>query len=105
MGRAKKAYEARDVAQAAGRMFRGLVKRAGTGDQEGLYELVQLQAKLTEAVNEAGARMYLHGYTYTAIGSELGISRQAARQRFQPIVDRLKAEAAQELVDDVEVTQ
>lgn len=92
--RKRKAYESRDVAAAAGRMIRGLVKRAATGDQEALWELVQLQANVNDAINEAGARMHVQaGYTYTTLAGELGISRQAARQRFQPAVDALKLEA------------
>jgi acyl-CoA-binding protein len=91
--RAKTPYEAKDVAAGAGRMIRGLVNRAGTGDQEALYELVQLQAKLQDAVNEAGARMHVQaGYSYTTLAGELGITRQAARQRFAPYVAQLKAE-------------
>lgn len=76
-------HEARDVAQAAARMMRALVRRAATGDQEALYELVQLQAVLSESITEAGRRMHEEAdYSYGALAAELGISRQAARQRF-----------------------
>lgn len=88
----KREYEAKDVAAAAARMFNGLVKRAGTGDQEALYELVQLQGKLQAAITEAGAVMVVQAdYTYTALAGELGISRQGARQRFAGRVAELKA--------------
>lgn len=91
--RRRKSYEAKDVADAAGRMIRGLVKRAGTGDQEALYHLVQLQGQLAEAITEAGARMHLDAdYSYTTLAGELGISRQAARQRFAPAVAQLQLE-------------
>lgn len=93
--KARKAYEAKDVAAGAGRMIKGLVKRAGTGDQEALYHLVQLQAQIGQAITEAGARMHVDAdYSYATLAGELGISRQGARQRFQPAVDQLKAERA-----------
>jgi hypothetical protein len=91
--KAKKLYESKDVAAGAGRMIKGLVKRAGTGDQEALYHLVQLQAQLSAAITEAGARMHVEAdYSYTALAGELGISRQAARQRFAPVVAQLQGE-------------
>lgn len=94
MARTRKDYEAKDVAAAAGRMIRGLVKRAGTGDQEALYELVKLQDQLAAAITEAGARMHVQAdYSYSALASELGVSRQAARQRFAPAVAQIQAEA------------
>lgn len=95
MARTKREYESKDVAAGAGRMIRGLVKRAGTGDQEALYELVQLQAVLGDAITEAGARMHVDAdYSYSALASELGVSRQAARQRFSGRVLQLQAEKA-----------
>lgn len=93
MARAKKAYESKDVADAAGRMIRGLVKRAGTGDQEALYHLVQLQMQISDAITEAGARMHVQAeYSYTTLAGELGVTRQAARQRFAPAVAQLQGE-------------
>lgn len=93
--REKKPYEAKDVAAGAGRMIKGLVKRAGTGDQEALYHLVQLQAQIADAITEAGARMHVDAdYSYATLAGELGISRQGARQRFQPAVAQLQAERA-----------
>jgi len=92
----KREYESRDVAAAAARMFNGLVKRAGTGDQEALYELVQLQAKLQAAITDAGAAMVVQAdYSYTALAGELGVSRQAARQRFAGKVAELRADQAE----------
>lgn len=61
----------------------GLVKRAAEGDVQALQELVALQSVLQEAITEAGQAMHRRGYSYTYLGAELGITRQAARQRFQ----------------------
>lgn len=96
MTKKRKDYEARDVAQAAARMVRGLVRRAGTGDQEALYELARLQVVVKRAVDEAGARMHLEaGYDYTSLGVELGITRQAARQRFAPVVAKMREDTSE----------
>jgi len=69
------------------RMIRAHRKRVATGNAEDLADLVQLRAELDEAINE-GARA-LHdgtadhpGLSWTEIASVLGVSRQAARQRF-----------------------
>lgn len=80
-------HEARDVAQGARRMIRALVRRAGEGDTEALRELVETQAMLAGAIQEAGAAAYATGhYSFTDLAGELGISRQAARQRFAPAI-------------------
>lgn len=63
----------------------GLARRAAEGDVQALQELVSLQATLQEAITEAGQAMHERGYSYTYLGTELGITRQAARQRFQPV--------------------
>lgn len=80
-------HEARDVAQASRRMIRALVKRSSTGDTEALRELVETQRFLAQAIQDAGAAAYATGhYSYSDLAGELGISRQAARQRFAPTV-------------------
>lgn len=79
-----KRHEARDVAQAARRMARALVRRAEVGDTEALRELIETQHAVTQAITEAGAALYATGYySYTDLANELGITRQAARQRFR----------------------
>lgn len=96
-------HEARDVAQAARRMIRALVRRAGTGDTEALRELVETQAMLSQAIIDAGAAAYATGhYSYTDLAGELGISRQAARQRFAGIERRQPTpdDHAQLTIDD-----
>lgn len=90
-------HEAKDLAGMLRRMMRALVRRAGEGDDRSLVELVALQAELQEAITQAGARLYARGdMSYTDIAGELGVSRQAARQRFQHAVQQLQAPAAVE---------
>lgn len=83
-------HESRDVASAVRRMLRALVRRAGEGDTEALVELHRLEVAASEATTSAGAALHASGhYSYTDLAKELGVSRQAARQRFLPNHDHL----------------
>jgi DNA anti-recombination protein RmuC len=69
------------------RMITAHRKRVATGNAEDLADLVKLRAELDDAITE-GARA-LHdgtaeqpGLSWTEIAAVLGVSRQAARQRF-----------------------
>lgn len=66
-----------------GRMLRAMARRAGDGDLESLVELRQLSTMLDQAIVD-GARQAHDGagFSWTEIADALGISRQAARQRF-----------------------
>lgn len=76
-------HESPDVAGMARRGIRALVNRAAEGDTIALTELVALQDVLQEAITTAGQVLHHgHGYSYTLLANELGISRQGARQRF-----------------------
>ena len=79
---AKREYEAPDVGAMVSRMFRALVKRAAEGDLEAVQVLAALSGDLQAATNNAAAAAHDFGYSYTELGNALGISRQAARQRF-----------------------
>lgn len=76
------------------RMMRALVRRAGEGEDRALVELVAMQAELQLAITNAGAALYARGdMSWTDIAAELGVSRQAARQRFLPAVQDLQVTA------------
>lgn len=71
-------------------MLRALVRRAAEGDEQALEVLYSLQADAGEALEAAGQLMHSgtrfsdgRGYSYTFLATALGITRQAARQRFQ----------------------
>lgn len=66
------------------RMLRSLVRRAGQGDLFSLEALANLRRDLPAYVADA-ARDAHDGpaaYSWTEVGAELGISRQAARQLY-----------------------
>lgn len=82
--RSKREYEAPDMAGFLRRVSRALVRRAGEGDLETLSAISQVHADMAAALEDAAAAAHAAGYSWTEIGRELGISRQAARQRFTP---------------------
>lgn len=64
------------------RCLRALERRAADGDHESLVQLVALQGDLQDSITAAGASLHAYGVTYTDLAELLGVTRQAARQRF-----------------------
>lgn len=75
-------HESPELGDAAFRMMRGLARRAGDGDMEGLEQLARLEHELREQTAAAVAGMRLRGYSWAYIGNVLGVTRQAAQERF-----------------------
>lgn len=74
--------ESPEIAAFIRRMFRALERRAATGDLEAVEALAALAKPLSDATRNAGLAAWSTGYSYTDLADALGISRQAARQRF-----------------------
>ena len=72
------------MAAFVGRIARAMVRRAGEGDLEALSALKQMRADVDAATKAAAQALHAdpYGYSWTEIGRELGITRQAARQQF-----------------------
>ena len=75
------------MAQMVRRVARAMVTRAAAGDIEALRALRQMRLDIDEATKQAAQELHsptdwIGGYSWTTIGQELGISRQAARQQF-----------------------
>ena len=66
----------------ARRIVRAYARRVATGDVEALAQMVTLAADVDQAIRAAVIGLRDHGYSWTEIGDRLGISRQAARQRW-----------------------
>lgn len=86
--KAPRVRETPEVAQAARRMIRAVAARAGS-DVEGLTELARLRddvdVELRQAVQQLRSGEGLAfgaGYSWGDIGRVLGMTRQAAQQRF-----------------------
>lgn len=80
--RKAKRREANELEAFVKRMFSALVKRAAAGDLEAVEALARLSRSCEAATKEAGDAAWRHGYSYTQLADALGVSRQAARQRF-----------------------
>ncbi|PZF90065.1 hypothetical protein [Micromonospora deserti] len=66
----------------ARRIIRAHGRRVATGDIEALRDLVALSANLDGAIGEAVIGLRAFGYSWSEIGTRLGISKQAAQQRW-----------------------
>ncbi|MCO1618952.1 hypothetical protein M8C11_29955 [Micromonospora sp. CPM1] len=66
----------------ARRIIRAHGRRVAAGDVEALRDLVALSANLDDAIGEAVVGLRAFGYSWAEIGTRLGISKQAAQQRW-----------------------
>ena len=64
------------------RILRAYSRRVGDGDVEALALMLDLAAEIDIAIAEAVKGLRGHGYSWAEIGSRLGITRQAAQQRW-----------------------
>lgn len=90
----RKTYEAPDMAGFLKRVSKALVRRAAEGDLETLSAIRQVQDDMAVALEAAAQAAHAAGYSWTEIGRELGMTRQAARQRFTPAAVLSTDEAA-----------
>lgn len=82
--KAPRVRELPELASCARRMVAAVGRRAAQLDPEDLAELVQLRADVDAAVDVAvaGLRSGEYPRSWAAIGGALGMSRQAAQQRW-----------------------
>jgi len=64
------------------RAIRAAGRRAGNGDVDGLADLVSLAGELDRAIDSAVRGLRDAGYSWGEIASRLGVTRQAAQQRW-----------------------
>lgn len=77
------AREIGDYVDSLGRMIRAAGRRTGeVGDEPELAKLAGLQAKVDEALQTAVDGMRDRGMSWAYVAMGLGITRQAAQQRF-----------------------
>lgn len=81
--RAKGTVETADYVAMTRRILRALGRRVGQVDLAELPALAGLAAELDGVLGDAARRLHDDcGYSWAEIGRELGVSRQAAQQRF-----------------------
>ncbi|WP_369819687.1 hypothetical protein [Actinoplanes sp. TFC3] len=64
------------------RIIRAYARRVATGDVEALRDMVGLSTLLDDSIGDAVKGLRTHGYSWAEIADRLGISRQAAHQRW-----------------------
>lgn len=71
-----------EYAKFARRILRLYSSRIATGDVESLTHLINLADDINDAIQQAVNGLRAAGYSWAEIGSRLGITRQAAQQRW-----------------------
>jgi ECF sigma factor len=64
------------------RILRACSRRVADGDIDALSLMTRLADELDDAIAQAVKGLRAQGYSWTEIGDRLGITRQAARQRW-----------------------
>jgi hypothetical protein len=80
--RAGRVVENDEYAAFARRILRAYARRIVTGDVEALSLILGLSAEIDSAISQAVTGLREFGYSWAQIGSRLGITRQAAQQRW-----------------------
>ncbi len=80
--RPRRVVENDEYAAFLGRAVRAYARRVAAGDVEALTLMTGLSADLDDAIGQAVTGLRGVGYSWAEIGSRLGITRQAAQQRW-----------------------
>jgi hypothetical protein len=80
--RAGRLVENGEYAAFARRVLRAYARRVAGGDVEALTVMLGLSAEIDTAISQAVTGLREFGYSWAEIGARLGITRQAAWQRW-----------------------
>jgi hypothetical protein len=80
--RRRDAVENDEYAAFTRRIIRAYARRVASGDVEALTDMVTLSSVLDDAIGQAVTDLRKHGYSWADIAARLGITRQAAQQRW-----------------------
>jgi hypothetical protein len=64
------------------RVIRAYSRRVSAGDIDAIIGMANLSAELDTAIRDAITGLREHGYSWADIGTRLGVTRQAAQQRW-----------------------
>lgn len=82
-----------EFGQMVARMLAAYGRRVGGADMEDLAQLVELRAELDQIIGGAIAGVRAAGYSWADVGEVLGVTRQAAQQRWGQAEPATKAPA------------
>jgi hypothetical protein len=71
-----------EYAAFARRVLRAYSRRVAIGDVDSLAHMISLADDINDAISQAVSGLRDTGYSWAEIGSRLGITRQAAQQRW-----------------------
>jgi hypothetical protein len=80
--RAGRVVENDEYAAFARRVLRAYARRVATGDVEALIMMTGLADEIDTAIGQAVTGLRQFGYSWADIGARLGVTRQAAQQRW-----------------------
>ena len=80
--RPRRVVENDDYGAFARRILTAYARRVASGDVEALAQMTALAADLDAAIGQAVTGLRRVGYSWAEIGRRLGITRQAAQQRW-----------------------
>ncbi len=80
--RRRRPVENDEYARFIRRVVRAHSRRVAGGDVDALADMTGLAAELDEAIGQAVIGLRGAGYSWAEIGSRLGVTRQAAQQRW-----------------------
>ena len=80
--RAGRTVENDEYAAFVRRVLRAYARRVAVGDVEALILMFGLAAEIDDVIGQAVKGLRTFGYSWAEIGSRLGITRQAAQQRW-----------------------
>lgn len=79
----RQTYETPEFAAMLSRMVTSYGRRLADANPSDLADAVQLQRQLDEVIGQAVAQLRAtHGFSWADLAAELGVTRQAAQQRF-----------------------
>lgn len=76
------AVENPQYAAFARRILKAYARRVATGDIESLALMAELADTIDTSIRDAVTGLREHGYSWADIGARLGVTRQAAQQRW-----------------------
>lgn len=80
--RPRQAVENPEYAAFARRILKAYARRVATGDIEALALMAELAGTVDTSIRDAVTGLRDCGYSWAEIGSRLGVTRQAAQQRW-----------------------
>lgn len=81
------------------RMIRAYGKRVGADDPDALAGMLALEDALSEAIESAVKALKAQGFYWTEIGKAVGLSKQAAQQRWGAFPERPCTACGQSITD------